>query len=256
MLTSQPTDHRLRDAPLQTAGAAAAGNCRRHQDGVDRHPPPPADPRVIAFVGKGGSGKTTTAVNLACLARRQGLRVGIVDVDPQRSSFQWRRCRNTDDIPARPCSPDQLGDVLALARKVKLDPVFVDLPPDSAQALAAARVADFVLVLARPTFLDLAATRTHVNLLQSAAIPHAVLLNAAPPCRQGLEAPMVRDAREAILDFTKRLWRGQITQRHIVPYATAAGRGVIEIDRDGPAAAEYGALWSAVVRQTQIIRRS
>ena len=38
---------------------------------------------------KGGSGKTTLAVNLAVEFRRRGLRVALLDTDPQGSLGRW-----------------------------------------------------------------------------------------------------------------------------------------------------------------------
>jgi chromosome partitioning protein len=46
--------------------------------------------RMIAFSNnKGGSGKTTTAVNLASALGERGLRVLVVDLDPQGSATMW-----------------------------------------------------------------------------------------------------------------------------------------------------------------------
>lgn len=51
--------------------------------------------RALAITNqKGGSGKTTTAVNLAAALGEKGRRVLVVDLDPQASATTWLRVKN------------------------------------------------------------------------------------------------------------------------------------------------------------------
>jgi chromosome partitioning protein len=53
--------------------------------------------RTIAITNqKGGSGKTTTAVNLAAALGEQGHRILLLDLDPQASASAWLGCTNGD----------------------------------------------------------------------------------------------------------------------------------------------------------------
>ena len=207
--------------------------------------------KTIALTGKGGAGKSTTATNLAVVAYRQGLKVGLVDIDPQGSLNDWRRMRGAADIPARGCRAEQLQDMLVLGERARLDWLLIDMPPVlAAHTLSIVNAVDFVLLPMRPTILDVAVTRKWVSLLRSAARPFGVVINAAPPRRQGIDAPMVRDARDALRCIGAPLWPGQITHRHVIPLTTLGGRGVAETEPAGPAAAEYAALWRSIAHAT------
>lgn len=213
---------------------------------------------TVVLTGKGGAGKTSTAVNLAVVARRQGLRVGLIDADPQRSAAYWRAARGIPDIPLQRCvTKEHLQATVERARRSNIDFLLVDMPPaHAAHTLAAIAVADFTLVMMRPMLFDLAVARRWIALLRSTGRPFAVALNAAPPRRQGADAPMVRDARDALRSVGAALWRGQITHRLGIAYSAIGGRGVAEADPDGPACIEYTDLWRAITKVASTNNRS
>jgi chromosome partitioning protein len=209
---------------------------------------------TVACVGKGGAGKSSMNINLAVTAQKAGLRVGIIDADPQKSIFEWRLMRGDSDIPVHRCSPDRLPEAVDAAKRSGVQLLFIDMPPDSRYALAAARCSDLVLIPMRPTLFDLKVTQGLIQLLQSARADYAVVINAAPPLRREGDSPMVRETRDALAEIGARLWRRQITHRLAVPYAVIGGAGVIETEPDGFAAREYGALWRTVFKTLKLER--
>jgi ATP-binding protein involved in chromosome partitioning len=84
---------------VRRGGAQVRDDPRTHAE--NRPPPPPLEHvrRVIAVVsGKGGVGKSTVAVNLACALSQRGLSVGLLDCDVYGPSVP--RMLGVDDEPA------------------------------------------------------------------------------------------------------------------------------------------------------------
>ena len=55
--------------------------------------------RIVVLNPKGGSGKTTVAINLAAYYATQGLLPTLMDFDPQASSTRWLRKRQSQQPP-------------------------------------------------------------------------------------------------------------------------------------------------------------
>ena len=67
---------------------------------------------VIALVGnKGGAGKTTLCINLACGLNRRYPTV-LLDADPQRSSLQWREFAPDEEAARRIDVVDAVEDLV------------------------------------------------------------------------------------------------------------------------------------------------
>ena len=123
-------------------------------------------PAVVIAVGnlKGGTGKSTIAVNLACALAAAGHASVVIDADPQLTATQWMRRRALParlhetpplrDLEEAPAWMDEIHEIGA-----QQDFVVIDLPAVLGATLGAALlVADLVLIPAAASGLDLSAT--------------------------------------------------------------------------------------------------
>jgi len=126
---------------------------------------------IIAVVNlKGGVGKSTIAVNLACeLAIQQS--VVVVDADSQATATDWAR---RGDLPARvetlPLDADsQVCSWVEKVLTIQADHVVIDCPPHIGPAtLAAVGIADMVLIPVTPSGADLVATDSALAVVHDA----------------------------------------------------------------------------------------
>lgn len=105
---------------------------------------------ILALVHtKGGVGKTTSSVFLACAAAAAGTPVTILDADPQGSASSWaeRAAHRGTPLPV-PVEPVAAGGIAAAAARCPLGGlVVIDTPPGTASAIdAAVDAADLVLI--------------------------------------------------------------------------------------------------------------
>jgi chromosome partitioning protein len=124
--------------------------------------------RIIAVGNlKGGTGKSTVAVNLAChLAESQP--VTLVDADPQGTAAAWLRHGEAKGMPrllevvSRPLLTaigSEPWQAEMCARRHHYGRIVIDLPPQKGEAFQAAlRVADLLIVPVTPSAVDLHAT--------------------------------------------------------------------------------------------------
>ncbi len=111
---------------------------------------------------KGGSGKTTLAVNLAVAFTRRGMTVALLDTDPQGSLGRWFLTRRERlGQPGMDLSTASAWGVSYECEKLRKtnDVVIVDTPPKvDADLRPALREADLVLIPVAASHVDLWAT--------------------------------------------------------------------------------------------------
>ncbi len=112
---------------------------------------------TIALIAqKGGTGKTTLAVSLAVAAGQVGLKALIFDLDPQATACNWKDRRQGEGPVVIDAQPSRLAAALEKCEENGVDFAVIDTPARSEQsALAAAKVADLVLIPCRPQAYDL-----------------------------------------------------------------------------------------------------
>jgi chromosome partitioning protein len=206
--------------------------------------------KTVAIISqKGGAGKTTVAIHLAIAAERRGVRTAVFDLDPQASATSWAD-RRQNPIPAVvSAQPSRLPNLLMQASAQSAELVLIDSAPNAdAASLAAARVADLILIPCRPAAFDLDAIGTTLNLATVAGKSAWVLLNAVPPKgRLGEEASIALQQGGVQV--------APLMLHHLVAFAHAVndGRTAQEYDPRGRAAAEAKALfvWLAKILPLQ-----
>jgi chromosome partitioning protein len=202
--------------------------------------------KTIAIVSqKGGSGKTTIAVHLAVCAGLSGKTVAIIDLDPQASALEWRSRRNAESPEVITATPEQLPALLKMAKTNGADLAIIDTAPHSDRAaVAAASLADLILIPCRPSAFDVAAIGTTFNLLKvtKALDRTAVLLNAVPS--RGL----LTDTAEAGLSGIVPVVPVRLHQRAAYSHAINSGNSVEEYEPHGKAADEIRALYKWIMK--------
>lgn len=135
--------------------------------------------KILSFVcQKGGTSKTTTAINLAVEALSYGLEIVIIDLDPQVSACDWKDIRG-DGSPVVASTPvPHLDRTLKAAEENGAELVIIDTAGRTNDAAsAAARVADLVLVPVQPSLIDLKTIGATLDIIRLAgAKPTRALL--------------------------------------------------------------------------------
>lgn len=193
---------------------------------------------------KGGAGKTTLAVNLAVGFAKAGLKVALVDTDPQGSAGRWFMARlDRGEDPGLEFSTSSAWGVSYEIRKLReaFDIVIIDTPPKADSDLRPAlRVADLVLVPVASSHLDLWAVEMVLYLADREDKPTMMVMTRSRPGTR-----LNREVREKAEELDAGLIETALSNR--VVYAETLGNGMAAVEaRKGPAHEEISGLLAEI----------
>jgi chromosome partitioning protein len=231
-------------AKIRRSGAAA----RSEQVEAVQSPSPRAR-WILCASAKGGSGKTTTTLNLAVLAAAEGRTVLLVDLDGQRTLSWWARQRPKEAPPVTILTKkladmsekaDGLAEIDAKAAEIGADLVIIDTPPSvddwPTETIRVVRRADLTLIPTGQGTPDLNSVVEWMAILRGEGAKAAFLLNQADRAQTSFERARVRLNKAGLLC--------PIDVRRLADVRSAFdhGLGVVEIGGSN-AAQEFAPVW-------------
>ena len=137
---------------------------------------------ITVFNQKGGSGKTTVSMQLAGSLAKRGLKVLVVDADPQGTATRWAASAD-DETPF----PAPVAGMSVAGNKIHREVgkyvndysvIIIDCPPslDSPIPQSALLIADLAIVPVIPSPADLWATRGISRFIESASTVNEALM--------------------------------------------------------------------------------
>lgn len=188
---------------------------------------------------KGGSGKTTLAINLARYFTKKGQPTILIDSDAQGSSMDWHEQSNGNMVETvcqpTPTLPKDVKKYINMGYKW----VFIDgLPHISKQSKSAIEASDIVLIPVQPSPYDVWASADIVDLIKThqscnKGKPHAAFVVS----RKIVNSNLGKDVHEVLQEYELPVFKSFTSQRVIYPHSANMGSTVLDVGNDGKEAA-------------------
>jgi chromosome partitioning protein len=210
--------------------------------------------KTIAFISnKGGTGKTTLAVNMAAAAFGAGFKVLIGDLDPQRCCIDWANSRARPGPEVSPFKRGALFPAQFAADRAGTDLMILDAPAASPEiAFQAAKASDLAILVVRPSIMDLRTMADMVSTIRTLRVKSMIVLNQAPSQRNGQEAQSVLAAVDRLNLFELPLAPMGIRSRMAFQASIIHGLSASEMFPQSAACAEVMALWHHIAQSLSL----
>lgn len=187
---------------------------------------------VISILNqKGGSGKTTIAINLARAYQLMGHSVLLVDSDKQGSSRDWQSADENNPLPLL------VLDKVSIDKDIKkvigqYDYIIIDGSPQATEiAVAAIRASDFILIPMQPSPFDIWASSNLIELVKQGMTNDQNLQAGIVLTRLVKNTKIGNEISQIIHDFELHVLSSTIGQRTCYPYSASLGKTIFDTER-------------------------
>ena len=178
---------------------------------------------------KGGTGKTTLAVNIVREYTNRDFKSILVDSDSQGSALRWHE-ESGGELIDLTCLPVNTLDKDILKFKPSYDRIIIDgIPRVSPLTLCAIKAADVVLIPVQPSYYDIWATEDLVRLVKERVEVTDGKLKAAFIISRRIKGTLIgQDTIQQLQQFELPIFENGTYQRIEYAKAVQEGRTVCE----------------------------
>lgn len=204
---------------------------------------------VIAVVSvKGGTGKSTVALNLAGTLASRYRRVVVVDADPQGSIAHWASIRRQDDPPVL-VETSPLSDESIRTLTLNYDLILFDSPPTFKKRMKAViQAADRLIIPVSPGIADVWSTQKLLDLYRTEKEKRPRLDARLLISRIDRRTRIGREFRATLEKLSIPIFISEIPQRAVYNEAWREGMTVGMLQPHGDGAHDFEKLADETIR--------